>query len=1018
MQGSFWKTVAVVGVIGIGSLALLEVQSRLSKGNVTAESESTESLDEHIASTGDQTINGKMSDSDLEKFLNGEVTADAFEADAQFEMKEPFLATAAATVTMSAEDQFLQSEPVPAQPAMPPVNTNVQIAALASDGNPFEQLGKTVSAAYQTSDAEAKEPIAAVVFHPEEEATQFLPDNAPSFATFDAETEPAVAAPQLVGANPLVPTPEAHPVPETASSESPAPNKFAFFGADGDAAASVSATDLAQPPEKTAQFYENEQPAEPEAATFDAAAPEMFPGDTGTNVPARTSPLNTIPASQSQNPETFEPKTFEAETFEPESFEAETFAPEPFKPEPVAESFNDDVPLPTEAAEPRFDTPLPQPEIPARPIDDRSIDDRSSFGGESLPFIADEDVTSQPGSLSIPGFNSTTPETPQAGDGFDPQSDFMQGTPLQDTRPLSQPVPTDRPNRNIEAPVRQYNEPGIRMNDNVREFGGESDRFDTIPERPPLRNNSGFDSRQDDTRSFERQDFDTAPRNDRFPGTRREITPDFNSSLDDLSTRPLQDRKLRGGSSVRQVSGRMSPNLVLEKTAPENATVGSPLDYHIFVKNEGDATAYDVVVDDDVTSAAKIEGAHPQSDFDKSARKLIWQLGEIAPGETKKITVRVTPTGEGVLDGTASVKFKTRVKATTIVTAPKLRLQMEGPDQVRIGEEVAYRYIITNEGTGEARKVFIRTLLPASGGLKHAAGRDLEYEISAMKPGEQREIMLAVVAGEPGEHSAKAEVSATGGATATAGWRTEVIGSQLQIVRRGPRRRFVNRSATYENVITNGTNFEAVDAKVVEQLPQGMKFMGATMGGRYNEAEHTVTWMINRLGPQRSEQLELELMPTIAGNMQSVVRILENVGVQSEDYVSTTVVEDIHLVSATISQLDGPVAKGDAFGFTINIDNRGTAEATDVGLRVEVPREIQVIGAGSRETPAKLIEGSNTVQYDMIIRIAPGIQKSFELKLRGRAEVQNGAVKAMVQYKQMSDPLIVSESVTVFDERL
>lgn len=1022
MQGSFWKTVAVVGVIGIGSLALLEVQSRLSNDNSTAENGDIHDAGAHVATTGDQDIIGDMSNSDFDKFLNGEASpgATASSETTQFELiTEPPVATVSATKPDPGD--VFNSEPVAAQPAMPPVDTSVNVAALASGGNPFADTNNAVSASYEVEEPKVASTVQPAGFTPEEEATPFEPET--TFATFGEEPPPATQEPKPVSSNQLTPTPAATPEPEAADSA----NKFAFFGAGGDTAGITKAATLAPEEQQvaalataTAQFYEDENPKpEPEPELNDAS--KMFDEDSATTPTTSQPGSDTFPGGTTPQPAPFDgqPKTFE---------------PEPFSPTTDVEPFEDSVPLPKDPGRSRFETP----ENRNAPTPSQN-DDRGGFGSEPLPFIADDDSPSQPGSLSIPGMNEPFTESTQPSDEFSPRSDFGPEITPRDTRPFTPSMSEERPIREFdsqrETPVPQYNEPGDRMNDNVREFGADDGRFAPLPNRSRQSDpsfdrsfDSQFDARPLDTRPSTSDPFDSRgpeirPLGDRLPGNRRETPRNdirtFDGQPDGISNLQIPDSRLRSNTSVRQVSGKMSPNLVLEKTAPENATVGSPLDYHIFVKNEGDATAYDVVVDDDVTAAAKIEGAHPQSDFDKAAGKLIWNIGEIEPGETKKITVRVTPTGEGVLDGTASVRFKSRVKATTVITAPKLRLQMQGPEQeVRVGQEVAYRYIITNEGTGDARDVFIRTLLPASGGLKHEAGRDLEYEIRAMKPGEQREIMLAVIAGEPGEHSAKAEVTATGGAVATAGWRTKVIGAQLEIVRRGPKRRFVNRSATYENIITNVTNLEALDAKVVEQLPRGMKFMGATLGGQYNEATHTVTWVINRLGPQRSEQLQLELMPTVAGNMESTVRILENVGVQSDDYVSTTVVEDIHNVSATISQLDGPVLMGEAFGFTINIDNRGTAEATDVELKVEVPPQIQVIGAGSRETPAKLLEGSNIVQYSVIVRIAPNTQKSFELKLRGNAAVENAAVKAMVNYKQMNEPLIISESVTIYDERL
>ncbi|MCP4171051.1 MAG: hypothetical protein GY758_09810, partial [Fuerstiella sp.] len=449
------------------------------------------------------------------------------------------------------------------------------------------------------------------------------------------------------------------------------------------------------------------------------------------------------------------------------------------------------------------------------------------------------------------------------------------------------------------------------------------------------------------------------------------------------------------------------------KTAPENASVGTPLDYSILVRNEGDATAFEVIVEDEVNAGVEVNGARPQPDLDRTTGKLIWHFDSIKPGETEEIRVQVTPTGEGKLDGIASVKFKARVKATTLITAPKLRLKMAGPKEVRLGEEVSYRYIIANEGTGEARDVVLRTVLPNGGGFNHPQGRDLEYEIQSMRPGEQREIILSVVAGEPGEHQTNAELTANGGANDQAAWQTNVIGAQLQIVRRGPKRRYVGHPGVYENVVTNETNFDAIDAKVVEQVPEGMRFISADNGGHYSEASRSVTWNLDRIGAGQQMLLQIELMPTSAGSRESTVTILENAGFRSDDYVSTTVVEDLHNVSADISQLDGPIAMGETFGFTITIDNRGTADASDVELTIAVPEEIQVVGAGSAEVQAKLLAG-NLVQYNVIVRIASGQKQSFQVKMMGARPVRNGVVKASVRYRQMEEPLVVSESVTVY----
>jgi uncharacterized repeat protein (TIGR01451 family) len=459
----------------------------------------------------------------------------------------------------------------------------------------------------------------------------------------------------------------------------------------------------------------------------------------------------------------------------------------------------------------------------------------------------------------------------------------------------------------------------------------------------------------------------------------------------------------------------MRPHLTIRKQAPETATVGLPLDYSILVKNEGPSAAYDVVVEDEVTTAARFRSSQPNAeDFDQAAGKLVWRFTELAAGESREIKVSIVPTGEGMLDGVATVRFKAQVKSTTVVQAPALALTVAGPREVMIGEKIELKYVVRNEGTGAASNVLVRSLLPA--GMRHPEGQDLEYEISLLPPGEQRELTLEVVAAEPNVQTVEAEVSAAGGASATATAPVNIVGRQLQIERRGPGRRFVGRPATYENVIINETAFDAVDAEVVEQVPQGMKFVSATEDGLFNPQDRSVTWKISRLSAGQQKLLRIELMPLDAGQKQSVVTVVENAGFRSQQTL-TTAVEDLHNVSADISRLDGPIAVGETFGFSISIDNRGTADATDVELLVEVPQEIKVVGAGSRTIRASLEQG-NIVRYSRIVRVEPGRQQSFELKLQGERPVRNAVVKAMVRYEQMQKPLVVSESVTVYSNEL
>jgi hypothetical protein len=77
---------------------------------------------------------------------------------------------------------------------------------------------------------------------------------------------------------------------------------------------------------------------------------------------------------------------------------------------------------------------------------------------------------------------------------------------------------------------------------------------------------------------------------------------------------------------------------------------------------------------------------------------------------------------------------------------------------------------------------------------------------------------------------------------------------------------------------------------------------------------------------------------------------------------------------------------------------------------------LKVLAAGTRQVPGKLMPG-NTVKYNRVLEIGPNEQMTFQLTLQGQQAVKNAVVEAFLKYDEMQKPLIVSESVTVYDDR-
>jgi hypothetical protein len=90
--------------------------------------------------------------------------------------------------------------------------------------------------------------------------------------------------------------------------------------------------------------------------------------------------------------------------------------------------------------------------------------------------------------------------------------------------------------------------------------------------------------------------------------------------------------------------------------------------------------------------------------------------------------------------------------------------------------------------------------------------------------------------------------------------------------------------------------------------------------------------------------------------------------------------------------------------------------ARNVRILLQVPKEIEVVAAGTREIPGELLQG-NVVRYETVVSIKPNEKRKFQVTLQGQQAIRNAVVQAQLKYDEMDKPLIVSESVTVFDDQ-
>ncbi|MBC7835838.1 MAG: DUF11 domain-containing protein, partial [Phycisphaerales bacterium] len=151
--------------------------------------------------------------------------------------------------------------------------------------------------------------------------------------------------------------------------------------------------------------------------------------------------------------------------------------------------------------------------------------------------------------------------------------------------------------------------------------------------------------------------------------------------------------------------------LTIEKTGPAEAYTGLGIDFKITVRNDGDAVANDVVVEDIMPAGSRFMTADMNGR--NAGNRTSWNVGTLNPGESKTMTVRMEGATIGSFENCATVSARGMQAERDCVTVKLsgitgLLIEVRDvEDPIRVGEEEEYTITVTNQGTAEATNLKI-----------------------------------------------------------------------------------------------------------------------------------------------------------------------------------------------------------------------------------------------------------------------------------------------------------------------
>jgi uncharacterized repeat protein (TIGR01451 family) len=463
-----------------------------------------------------------------------------------------------------------------------------------------------------------------------------------------------------------------------------------------------------------------------------------------------------------------------------------------------------------------------------------------------------------------------------------------------------------------------------------------------------------------------------------------------------------------GRPGEQQLEGPQSPQLTLEKIAPREVQVGKTAVFRIKLRNTGPIAAHEVQLRDEVPKGTRLLSTQPRAS--RGVRgELVWALGTVKPGEEVVVEVELAPIDEGEIGSVATVSFNADASAKTVATRPQLVIKATAPNRVLIGEDVKLSIVVSNPGSGIAQKVVLEERVPP--GLQHPAGSDLEYDIGDLRPNESRRLELTLKAAQPGQVANL--LSAHGEANLKAEDRLdiEVLAPQLNVTVDGPKRRYLERAATYTLSVSNPGTAPARQVQLLAELPPGFKFVSANNAGRYDEQTRTVQWLLEELPIKETGTVSVTAIPVEIGEQTLRLRGTAERGLSVEKE-QPVLVEGIAALMFEVRGTNAAIELNGETTYEIHVRNQGSKAATNVQISADVPAELRLIAA---EGPSRHTNDSGRIAFEPLPRLAPKADAAYRLRVQG---VRPGDLRVRVQLKADDTrmPITKEESTRVYAE--
>ena len=285
----------------------------------------------------------------------------------------------------------------------------------------------------------------------------------------------------------------------------------------------------------------------------------------------------------------------------------------------------------------------------------------------------------------------------------------------------------------------------------------------------------------------------------------------------------------------------VEPKLKVEKTIAKSATAGEPVPVAVRVTNTSNVPVLDGKLTETITDGFRFEDRGDGRRGDKPEQR-VWELGTIAPGQSKQIRYAVKDGQGPKLTTTSGVQAngvppRVEKETETDVLTAALAVELAGPATVPGGQRGKYTVVAKNTGTQPLSDVKVVGNLPAGCTLKKVTNggkqfRDaVEWTVPRLDAGEAYEVRFELDSTTAGRKTVRAGARTARGVeaarreTATVFEGTTLLGLRADAE---PLLPAVGTQGMLTITVTNAGGEPARNVRLRVELPEGVRLVQTT----------------------------------------------------------------------------------------------------------------------------------------------------------------------------------------------